>query len=67
MNKASCLSILSNLILYWNTIKLYQIIEELKNEGYEIDNNDLAKISPLLFKHILVHGTYSFKRQEYAI
>ena len=67
MNKASCLSILSNLILYWNTVKLYQMIEELKSEGYEIDNNDLAKISPLLFKHILVHGTYSFKRWEHAI
>jgi hypothetical protein len=62
MNKASCLSILSNLILYWNTKILHKIIQDLELEGYVVNRQDLAKVSPLMFKHILMHGTYNFKR-----
>jgi TnpA family transposase len=30
MNKASCLSLVSNAILYWNTIKINDIVENLR-------------------------------------
>lgn len=60
MNKASCLSFLSNAILLWNTHHLQHITDQFKRSGIKYDDEDLARISPLLFKHIIMHGTYNF-------
>jgi TnpA family transposase len=58
MNKASCLSLVSNAVLYWNTIKINDIVENLRQQGEEIDNETLSHISLLPYKHVLPHGTY---------
>lgn len=58
MNKASCLSLVSNAVLYWNTIKITEIIEQLKNNGEKISNETLSHISLLLHKHVVPMGTY---------
>jgi len=58
MNKASCLSLVSNAILYWNTIKINGIVEDLRQQGEVIDNETLSHISLLPFKHVLPNGTY---------
>jgi TnpA family transposase len=61
MNKASCLSLLSNAILVWNTLEMTKIINQLKASGEEIKKEDLAHISPLLFSHVIPNGTYRFR------
>ena len=58
MNKASCLSLVSNAILYWNTIKINDIIEELRGQGEVIEDETLSHISLLPFKHVVPNGTY---------
>ena len=58
MNKASCLSLVSNCILYWNTKKIGKIIDQLKHQGEEITEEALARISLLPYKHVLPQGTY---------
>ena len=58
MNKASCLSLVSNAILYWNTIKINDIIESLRAQGAVIDDAPLAHISLLLYRHVVSNGTY---------
>jgi TnpA family transposase len=58
MNKASCLSLVSNAILYWNTIKIDTILERFREQGEVIDNDTLSHISLLPFKHVLPHGIY---------
>ena len=58
MNKASCLSLVSNTILYRNTIKINTIIESLKQQGNVIGNDTLSHISLLPYKHVLPNGTY---------
>ena len=58
MNKASCLSLVSNSILYWNTVKMSQIIEDLKNNGEYIEEKCLSHISLLSYKHVIPMGTY---------
>lgn len=60
MNKASCLSFVSNAIVLWNTEKMQGIYEMLKHQGYKLHEEDMAKISPVSFKNILIHGTYNF-------
>jgi TnpA family transposase len=58
MNKASCLSLVCNAILYWNTIKINDIVESLRQQGEEIDDETLSHISLLPFRHVIPNGTY---------
>ena len=58
MNKASCLSLVSNAILYWNTSRISDIVEGLRNQGEIVDDETLAHISLLPYKHVLPNGTY---------
>lgn len=58
MNKASCLSLVSNAILYWNTIKINDIVTKLRAQGEIIEDETLAHISLLPFKHVIPNGTY---------
>ena len=57
-NKASCLSLVSNAILYWNTMKINDIVENLRAQGEEIDKETLAHISLLPFRHVVPNGMY---------
>jgi len=64
MNKASCLSLVSNAVLYWNTIKINNIVEGLRNQGEGVDDETLSHISLLPYKHVLPNGTY-FIEEDY--
>lgn len=48
MNKVSCLSLLSNAILVWNTVHISNIVSRLREDGYTVPDETLAKVSPLL-------------------
>jgi TnpA family transposase len=60
MNKASCLSLLSNAILVWNTVHISDIVTRLRGKGHTISDEHLAGVSPMLRKHVIVNGTYDF-------
>lgn len=59
-NKASCLSLLSNAVLVWNTVRIAEIVGRLRASGEEILDSDLPRVSPLCRAHIIRTGTYSF-------
>src|SRR5437764_1305899 len=58
MNKASCLSLVSNAILYWNTLKITEIVDDLRAQGEDIAKETLAHISLLPFRHVVPNGMY---------
>ncbi|MDW3651884.1 MAG: Tn3 family transposase [Bacteroidia bacterium] len=58
MNKASCLSLVSNAILYWNTQKIQRIVHKMRKNGQIIEDDVLKHISLLPYKHIIPNGTY---------
>ncbi|MEJ7639078.1 MAG: Tn3 family transposase, partial [Singulisphaera sp.] len=62
MNKASCLSLLSNAVLVWNTVRMSEIVARLRAAGESVSNEDLARISPLAYAHVIPNGTYVFDR-----
>ena len=62
MNKASCLSLLSNAVLVWNTMAIMKIITELRAAGETILDEDRARISPLMYPHLIPNGTWHFGR-----
>ena len=55
------MSVLTNIVLVWNTIYIQEIIKELKNEGYQVNEEDFEHISPAPFEHINRLGKYNFK------
>jgi hypothetical protein len=58
MNKASCLSLISNAVLVWNTLQIQKIVEELRAGGQPVKDEDLARVSPLLRAHVIPNGSY---------
>lgn len=58
MNKASCLSLLSNAVLVWNTIEMEKIIIKLRVSGQHVDDTDIALSSPLPHRHVIPNGSY---------
>jgi hypothetical protein len=62
MNKATCLSLLSNAALVWNTVQMSRIVDQLRASGETITEAELARISPLAFSHIIPNGTYFSQR-----
>jgi Tn3 transposase DDE domain len=51
MNKTSCLSLLSNAVLVWNTMAIMKISTELRAAGETILDEDLTRISPDPARH----------------
>jgi len=62
MNKATCLSLLSNAVLVWNTVHMTRIRKQLRANGETITAEELARISPLAFAHVIPNGTYFTQR-----
>ncbi len=58
MNKASCLSLLSNAVLAWNTVHIARVVEQLRAAGHEVRDEDLARVSPLAHAHVIPNGSY---------
>jgi hypothetical protein len=64
INKASCLSLVSNAILYWNTLQITDIVDKLRAQGEAVDPATLSHISLLPFKHVVPNGTYFIEDME---
>jgi TnpA family transposase len=58
MNKASCLSLLSNAVLFWNTVHITRIVDQLRSAGHVVEDEDLARVSPLIHAHVIPNGSY---------
>jgi TnpA family transposase len=60
MNKVSALSVLSNAVLVWNTVRIGEIVHQLEARGDVVGRGDLARVSPLAHAHVIPSGTYRF-------
>jgi TnpA family transposase len=58
MNKASCLSLLSNAAVLRNTVHMAHITQQLRETSNEITDQDLAHVWPLQHARIIPNGTY---------
>jgi len=59
-NQASCLTLVTNAIITWNTVYMACAIDQLRAEGYEISDEDITHLSPARRKHINRYGKYQF-------
>jgi len=58
MHTASCLSLVSNAILDWNTIQSTESVDHLRAQGEAIDEETRSPISLLPFRHVVPNGMY---------
>jgi len=60
VNRATCLSLLINVIAVWDTRYMQAAVDHLRAEGYPVQDEDLGHLSPSLSGHINLHGSHSF-------
>ncbi|MBW4040210.1 MAG: Tn3 family transposase [Acidobacteria bacterium] len=59
-DQLGALGLVVNLVVLWNTIYMDAALNQLRAEGYEVLPDDVARLSPLSFKHINMLGRYAF-------
>jgi Tn3 transposase DDE domain len=67
MTLLHCLSLLSNAVLVWNTVRLTEILAQLQAVGEVIPAEELARVSPLAYAHVIPNGTDHFDRPLAAV
>ena len=50
----------TNCVLLWNTIYMQEVLQQLRAEGYPVDEAHLQYLSPSRYEHINRLGKYSF-------
>jgi hypothetical protein len=60
LNRASCLSVLSNAVLVSNTLRIGRVLGRAKAQGQEVSPEAIAHLAPLARRHVIVNGTYDF-------
>ena len=49
-----------NVIALWNSTYIQAALDQLAHEGWDVCQADVARVSPLAFKHINFLGRYAF-------
>ena len=65
-NQLSCLGLVLNCVVLWTTVYLDAAVRKLKVQGYPVREQDMARLSPFVSRHLGVHGTYSFALPDLA-
>jgi TnpA family transposase len=59
-DQLSALGLVVNIIILWNTIYMDAALDQLRSEGHNLRDEDVARLSPLGFDHINMLGRYAF-------
>jgi TnpA family transposase len=59
-DQLGALGLTVNMIVLWNTIYMDAAVTQLRNEGFPVHDEDVARLSPFQRKHINLLGRYSF-------
>ena len=63
-DQLGALGLMLNIIVYWNTLYIEEAVRQLRVEGFEVDDADLSRIFPFIFRHINMNGKYTFSMPE---
>jgi TnpA family transposase len=59
-DQLGALGLVVNAIVLWNTLYMEAALKQLRDEGFEVKAEDVARLSPLVHTHINFQGRYSF-------
>ena len=63
-NQATCLNLLTNAVITWNTVYMAAVIEQLRNEGYAVEDKDIEYLWRTRCEHINPYGRYAFNLES---
>lgn len=63
-DQLGALGLVLNMIVLWNTIYMEEVLNQLREEGYPVRDEDVLRLSPLMHPHINMMGRYSFSLPE---
>ena len=63
-DQLGALGLVVNAIVLWNTLYMEAALKELSRAGCEVYPEDTARLSPLLRRHLNVHGRHAFVLPE---
>ena len=66
-DQLGALGLVVNMIVLWNTIYMEAVLEQLRKEGYPVNEEDKARLSPLIHEHINTQGRHSFMMPEAVV
>lgn len=55
-----------NCVVLWTTVYLDAAVRQLRDQGYPVRDEDMARLSPFVSSHLDVHGAYSFVLPDLA-
>ena len=65
-NQLGALGLVLNCVVLWTTVYLDATVRQLRAQGYPVLDEDMARLSPFVSRHLGVHGTYSFVLPDLA-
>jgi rRNA maturation protein Nop10 len=60
LNQVSCLNLVNNAVVLWNTVYMSAVLDQLRSEGHNVDGVDVMHLSPARYTHINPYGKYRF-------
>jgi TnpA family transposase len=63
-DQLGALGLVVNIIVLWNTIYMDAVLKQLRKEGYLVRDENVARMAPMLHKHMNMMGRYSFEVPE---
>ncbi|HIB1875500.1 TPA: Tn3 family transposase, partial [Enterococcus faecium] len=60
----NALGLVTNAIIYWNSLYLEKVFEQMKTEGFDCSEEVIRKQSPLISDHINFVGKYNFRYEK---
>jgi len=63
-DQLGALGLVVNAIILWNTIYMDAALAQLRAEGFNVRDEDVARLSPLAHEHINMLGRYAFTLPE---
>lgn len=63
-DQLGALGLVTNAVVLWNTIYMQAALDHLRKQGETVNDEDIARLSPLCHGHINMLGHYSFTLAE---
>ena len=63
-DQLGALGLVVNAIVLWNTLYMEAALQQLRDEGVKVREEDVARLSPLVYHHINFQGRYAFVLAE---
>ncbi|MGU4554107.1 Tn3 family transposase, partial [Salmonella enterica] len=63
-DQLGALGLVTNAVVLWNTIYMQAALDHLRAQGETLNDEDIARLSPLCHGHINMLGHYSFTLAE---